>query len=201
MQRKKIATISRLNGYGPEKGRRRTPVFEVNGYAPEKSRLNSQFVHLFILFIGERTSNHGIFMPCWGLEDLSESERVWGGLRTDREYHDAIVAFDRGDFTTFLDRFIKAIHSRYDLEKPVALRYIRRKLEIINRQRVEIEALKAEKSEREKTLKRLAAEYTLLGKECEQECMTDAAIRNYEKALELYPDAHDARRRLKKLRK
>ena len=81
MQRKKIATISRLNGYGPEKGLRRIPVFEVNGYAPEKSRLNSQFVHLFILFIGERTSNHGIFMHCWGLEDLSESERVWGGLR------------------------------------------------------------------------------------------------------------------------
>ena len=82
MQRKKIATISRLNGYGPEKGLRQTPVFEVNGYAPEKSRLNSQFVHLFILFTGERTSNHGIFMPCQGLEDLSESERVWGGLRT-----------------------------------------------------------------------------------------------------------------------
>jgi hypothetical protein len=81
MQRKKIATISRLNGYGPEKGLRRTPVFEVNGYAPEKSRFNSQFVHLFILFTDERTSNHGIFMPCRGLEDPSESERVWGGLR------------------------------------------------------------------------------------------------------------------------
>ena len=121
--------------------------------------------------------------------------------KADREYHDAIVAFDRGDFATFLDRFIKAIHSRYDLEKPVALRYIRRKLEIINRQRAEIEALKAEKAEREKTLKRLAAEYTLLGKECEQEHMTEAAIRNYEKALELYPEAHDARRRLKKLHK
>ena len=31
--------------------------------------------------------------------------------------------------------------------------------------------------------------------------MTDAAIRNYEKALELYPDANDARRRLAKLQK
>ena len=31
--------------------------------------------------------------------------------------------------------------------------------------------------------------------------MTDAAIRNYEKALELYSDAGDARRRLKKLQK
>ena len=27
-------------------------------------------------FTGERTSNHGMFMPCWDLEDLSESERV-----------------------------------------------------------------------------------------------------------------------------
>ncbi|MBR1447883.1 MAG: hypothetical protein IJ588_03925, partial [Prevotella sp.] len=45
-----------------------------------KSRFSSQFVHLSILFTGERTSNHGMFMPCWGLEDLSESERVWGGL-------------------------------------------------------------------------------------------------------------------------
>ena len=65
----------------------------------------------------------------------------------------------------------------------------------------EIEALKAEKKEREKTLKRLAAEYTLLGKECEQEHMADAAIRNYEKALLLYPDAYDAKRRLEKLKK
>ena len=82
MQRKKDAAVSRLNGYGPEKGLRRDHVFEVNGYAPEKSRFNSQFVHLFILFTGERTSNHGIFMPCRSLEDPSESERVWGGLRT-----------------------------------------------------------------------------------------------------------------------
>jgi hypothetical protein len=81
MQRKKIATASRLNGYGSEKGRRRASVSGVNGHAPEKSRLNSQFVHLFILFTGERTPNHGIFMPCRGLEDPSESERVWGGLR------------------------------------------------------------------------------------------------------------------------
>jgi hypothetical protein len=82
MQRKKDAAVPLLNGYGPEKGLRRDHVFEVNGYAPEKSRFNNQFVHLFILFTGERTSNHGIFMPCQGFEDPSESERVWGGLRT-----------------------------------------------------------------------------------------------------------------------
>ena len=121
--------------------------------------------------------------------------------RADREYHDAVKAFDQGDFQLFLDSFFKAIHSRYDIEKPTIRRFIRRKLEIINRQKREIEALRKEKHEREKTLKRLAAEYTLLGKECEQEHMPDAAIRNYEKALELYPEANEAKRRLKKLNK
>ena len=119
--------------------------------------------------------------------------------RADREYHDAVKAFDQGDFQLFLDNFFKAIHSRYDIEKPTIRRFIRRKLEIINRQKREIEALRKEKHEREKTLKRLAAEYTLLGKECEQEHMPDAAIRNYQKALDLYPDAFEAQRRIKKL--
>ena len=48
-------------------------------------------------------------------------------------------------------------------------------------------------------LKRLAAEYTLMGKECEHEHMPEAAAANYRKALELYPEAHEAKRRLKKL--
>ena len=121
--------------------------------------------------------------------------------RADREYHDAIMAFNQGRFDCFLESFFRAIHSRYDIEKPVAQRYIRRKLNIINSQRQEIEQLREEKRQKEEILKRLAAEYTILGRECEQEHMRDAAIRNYEKALELYPDAHDARRRLKKLKK
>ena len=121
--------------------------------------------------------------------------------RADREYHDAIMAFNQGRFDRFLESFFRAIHSRYDIEKPIAQRYIRRKLNIINSQRQEIEQLREEKRQKEEILKRLAAEYTILGRECEQEHMRDAAIRNYEKALELYPDAHDARRRLKKLKK
>lgn len=119
--------------------------------------------------------------------------------KADKEYHDAVKAFDRGDFEHFLDCFYKAIHSRYDIEKPHAKRFIRRKLELINRQKAEIQRLKEEKQKKDDMLKRLAVEYTILGKECEHEKMTDAAIRNYEKALELYPDANDAKRRLKKL--
>ena len=119
--------------------------------------------------------------------------------KADREYHDAVKAFDQGDFERFLENFYKAIHSRYDIEKPHIRRFIRRKLEVINRQKAEIAELKEEIKQKNELLKRLAAEYTLLGRECEHEHMNEAAIRNYEKALELYPDAGDARRRLKKL--
>ena len=132
--------------------------------------------------------------------------------KADREYRDAVRAFDGGDFDAFLNHFFLAIHSRYDIEKPHARRLIRRKLEIINRQRraiselqekhaSELQALQSKLDAQNELLKRLAAEYTIMGRECEHEHMTDAAIRNYEKALELYPDAGDARRRLKKLQK
>ena len=132
--------------------------------------------------------------------------------KADREYRDAVRAFDKGDFGAFLDSFFKAIHSRYDIEKPHIKRYIRSKLEIINRQKraiieiqerdkKEIIKLREELDAKNEQLKRLAAEYTILGRECEREHMPEAAIRNYQKALELYPDANDAKRRLKKLQK
>ena len=121
--------------------------------------------------------------------------------KADREYRDAIHAFDRRDFQSFLDHFFVAIHCRYDIEKPVAKRYIRRKLQIINKMQTKIKALQEEKREKDDKLRRLSAEYTLMGKECEHEHMLDAAIRNYEKALEIYPEARDAEKRLKKLKK
>lgn len=121
--------------------------------------------------------------------------------KADREYHDAVEAFDRQDFDAFLKSFFLAIHSRYDIEKPVVQRYIRRKLGIICRQQKHIHELENDIQQRKEMLKRLAAEYVLLGKECEQENMPEAAIRNYEKALSLYPDAYEAQRRIKKLRK
>lgn len=117
----------------------------------------------------------------------------------DKEYHDAAQAFDRGDFDTFLSTFFRAIHHRYDIEKPAAKRLIRRKLGIINALRQENENMKKEMSRRDDLLKRLAAEYTLMGKECEREHMAEAAIANYRKALELCPDIPEAKRRLKKL--
>jgi tetratricopeptide (TPR) repeat protein len=100
-----------------------------------------------------------------------------------------------------LDSFFLAIHSRYDIEKPVVKRYIRRKLNIVNRQREEIEKLKEEINKKNEFLKRLAIEYVVMAKECEHEHIDEAAIRNYEKALQLCPDLPEAKRKLNKLLK
>lgn len=121
--------------------------------------------------------------------------------KADKEYHEAIAAFDKGDFDAFIKYFFLAIHSRYDIEKPGAKRLIRRKLNIINHQKAEIDNLRNEICKHNEMLKRLSAEYTLMGKECEHEHMTEAAIANYQKALELYPEAHDAKHRLEKINK
>lgn len=121
--------------------------------------------------------------------------------KADKEYHDAVKDYDKGDFEGFLTNFFKAIHSRYDIEKPLVRRFIRKKLNIINTLREENNRLKEEKEKQDKFLKRLAVEYTMLGKECEKEHMDNAAIANYEKALQLCPDVPEAKRRLKKLKK
>lgn len=120
--------------------------------------------------------------------------------KADKEYYDAVQAFDRGDMQEALDSFFLAIHSRYDIEKPVARRYIRRKLDIINRQRKEIETLKEAAHKKDEYLKRLAVEYVIMAKDCEHEGMREAALRNYEKALELCPDLPEAKRKVEKLK-
>ena len=121
--------------------------------------------------------------------------------KADKQYNDAITAFDKGDMQAAIDNFFLAIHSRYDIEKPAAKRLIRKKLNVINLLKQQLEEARAMETQRAEQLKRLAAEYTLLGKESEKEGMPQAAIRNYEKALELWPELPEAKRKLKKLKK
>ena len=154
----------------------------------EPLRRSDIFVRPEVVQFAQRYNNGQLMRQA-----LSES-------KADKEYREAVSAFDRRDFDVFLKHFFVAIHSRYDLERPEVQRYIRRKLVIINLLHNEKQQLEEELRRHEELLKRLAVEYTLLGKECEAEHMTDAAIRNYEKALELYPDAPEPKRRLKKLK-
>lgn len=121
--------------------------------------------------------------------------------KADSEYYAAVQAFNKGDMQAAIDMFFQAIHSKYIIERPVPRRYIRRKLNIINRQKQEIGHLRNELDKRDGYLKQLAVEYLVMGKECEHEGMKEAAIRNYEKALQLCPDLPEALRRIKKLKK
>ena len=127
--------------------------------------------------------------------------------KADKQYHDAVKAYDKGDMQTALDNFFLAIHSRYDIEHPLAKRFIRKKLNKVNELQAENERLREvikqkdeEKKKQEKFLKRLATEYVIMGKECEKEGMKEAAITNYKKALTLYPSHPEAKRRLKHLK-
>ena len=127
--------------------------------------------------------------------------------KADRQYHDAVKAYDKGDMQAALDNFFLAIHSRYDIEHPLAKRFIRKKLNKVNELQAENERLREvikqkdeEKKKQEKFLKRLATEYVIMGKECEKEGMKEAAITNYKKALTLYPSHPEAKRRLKHLK-
>ena len=121
--------------------------------------------------------------------------------KADMEYAEAMLAFDRRDMQACLDWFFKAIHSRYDIEKPAARRLLRRKLSQIPQLEAEINRLKEEQRRKEDFLKKLSVEYVSLAKDCEKEGFHDAAIANCEKALQLCPDNVMAKRILNKLKK
>lgn len=68
----------------------------------------------------------------------------------DVEYAAAARAFDRGDFEQCLEHFFIAIHARYDIEKPIPKRLIRKKLGIINKMRAENVLLKEQMAAQKK---------------------------------------------------
>ncbi len=155
----------------------------------EPIRPTDIFVRTEVLQFARQYNNHGII------------DRALVESKADKEYHDAVKAFEQCDFDAFIDNFFKAIHSRYDIEKPASKRLIRRKLGVINRLHEENRMLVEEMKKKEDFLKQLAVEYIVLGKECEHEHMYEAAIRNYEKALKLYPDVTEAKKRIKAINK
>lgn len=150
---------------------------------------------------GDIFVNHAVVDFARNYNDNAVIQSALSQSKADQQYHDAIEAFDKGDMQSALDNFFLAIHSRYDIEKPIAKRYLRKKLSIVNSLQNKITQLQQEADCQRKALMKFATEYVVMGKECESEGMTDAAIRNYEKALELCPGHTVAKRRLKKLKK
>lgn len=108
-------------------------------------------------------------------------------------YREAIEQFDEGNFDDFLNHFFKAIHARYDIEKPLQQRYIRKKLNIINTLKEKNIALKNRLHEQTEVLKNLAKEYYQMGNECIVSYKDyRAALANFNKALDLDPAYLDA---------
>jgi len=117
----------------------------------------------------------------------------------DIEYSEAVKAFDKADMNEALIHFFKAIHMRYDIEKPWAWRYLRRKLSIITTLRQEIDSLKsqllekkAELEEKQLTMNAYAEEYYLMAKDCLDMNEPQSAIKNYDKAIDMNPRHVDA---------
>ncbi len=113
--------------------------------------------------------------------------------QADVQYVAAVHAFDKGAMEECLEQFFLAIHSRYDIEKPNIRRFIRRKLGVVNTLNEENRKLKERMNEQQERLKTYAREYLLMGNECiTQAHDARAALANYDKALELYPEYVDA---------
>lgn len=120
-------------------------------------------------------------------------EKAMKSARADMLYVEAVNLFDKGEFKPFLDTFFKAIHTRYDIEKPLMKRFIRRKLEKMNTLRDENRRLKEQMQRQRKDLEKYAQEYYRMGNDCITLAHdAKAAIANFDKAIELYPTFVDA---------
>ena len=120
-------------------------------------------------------------------------EKALKQAQADIQYKEAVKAFNDGNFELFLQKFFLAIHSRYDIERPLVKRFIQRKLNIINRLKEENQQLREKMHQQQKNLEKYATEYYLLGNECiTQAHDAQAALANYNKALELKPNYVDA---------
>ncbi len=120
-------------------------------------------------------------------------ERALAGAQADIEYAEAGRTFDEGDFASFLEHFFRAIHIRYDIEKPHVQRLLRRKLGKMNHLRRECDEMRARMHEMKSRLETYAREYCAMGNECiTQAHNCRAALANYDKALELCPTLTEA---------
>lgn len=103
-------------------------------------------------------------------------------------YGETLRKFDKGKFEESVDIFIKAIRARYDIEKPLVKRFIRKKLNVINELKSQNDLLIKKMLEQRASLHKYAEEYYLLGNECVVSYKdTRAALANFNKALDLDP--------------
>lgn len=108
-------------------------------------------------------------------------------------YGKTVRLFEDGNFEECVDTFFKAIRARYDIEKPLSKRFIRKKLNVISELKRQNKLLIDKMLEQRTSLHKYAEEYYLLGNECIVSYKdTRAALANFKKALDLDPTYVDA---------
>jgi hypothetical protein len=108
-------------------------------------------------------------------------------------YHEAAVAFDRGDMSVAVDKFIDGVRSRNELNNEVATRLLKYKLSRITRMEQQLEAYREIIASNAVKFQSLAKEYVQMGDYCVHEGMDyTPAIANYDKALSLDDKCVDA---------
>lgn len=108
-------------------------------------------------------------------------------------YHEAAVAFDRGDMSVAVDKFIDGVKSRNELNNEVATRLLKYKLSRITRMEQQLEAYREIIASNAVKFQSLAKEYVQMGDYCVHEGMDyTPAIANYDKALSLDDKCVDA---------
>lgn len=121
--------------------------------------------------------------------DKKSIDHALKDAQADLQYIAAVKAFDKGDMSECLTQFFRAIHSRYDIEKPSIVRFIRRKLNSINSLRTRVNELEQELEDRRVEMSKLSEEYLSMGDVCVKEAHDEyAAIANYNKAIKLDPN-------------
>ncbi len=124
-------------------------------------------------------------------------DRAMQAAKADIEYSETVRAFDERRWDDFIQHFFTAIHARYDIETPLAKRLIRRKLAALGSLEAENQRLQKQLKKRNKTLHKFAEEYYLMGNDCITDFQNNAAaLRNYEKAVALWPEFEAAQQRL-----
>lgn len=111
--------------------------------------------------------------------------------RADGAYAEALQAVGRHDLLQAADAFTEAASLKNEpLQRPAVRRLIRRKLNYVTRLEQQIEQLDAEILRQRKILFGLATEQVELAEECRENGELDAAMANYNRAIELAPDYH-----------
>lgn len=124
-------------------------------------------------------------------------DRAMQAAKADMEYGETVRAFNERRWDDFIQHFFTAIHARYDIESPLAKRLIRRKLSALGSLEEENQRLQKQLKKRNKTLHKFAEEYYLMGNDCITDFQNNAAaLRNYEKAVALWPEFEAAQQRL-----